>query len=65
MAVAIGRASRPVLCVAPEDDPASGCPAAGAAHYTRVTVPGGHHFGSDYDALAARIAAFVGANTPR
>jgi type IV secretory pathway VirJ component len=28
-------------------------------------VAGGHHFGSDYDALASKIAAFVSATKPR
>jgi type IV secretory pathway VirJ component len=48
-----------VLCVAPADDPDSGCPAGPRPGYERIAIPGGHHFGSDYDALASRIAAFV------
>ena len=62
---AIERAARPVLCLTPEDDATSGCPAGPLPGYTRAPVPGGHHFGSDYDALAARIATFVAANSPR
>jgi type IV secretory pathway VirJ component len=33
--------------------------------YTRVAVAGGHHFGSDYDALAGHIANFVAAEIAR
>lgn len=56
---AIEHAARPVLCIAPEDDPDSGCPTGPFPGYTRAAVVGGHHFGSDYDELASRIAAFV------
>jgi type IV secretory pathway VirJ component len=59
---AIEHAARPVLCLTPEDDAGSGCPTGRSPGYTRATVPGGHHFGSDYDALAAQIATFVSAN---
>ena len=62
---AIERAARPVLCVSSDDDHDSGCPAGPLPAYTRSVVPGGHHFGSDYGELAARIAAFVSANGPR
>lgn len=62
--VGIERAARPVLCVSSEDDPDSGCPATSLPGYTRAVVPGGHHFGSDYDGLASRVTAFVSANTP-
>jgi type IV secretory pathway VirJ component len=62
---AIERAGRPVLCVASEGDTESGCPSGSLPEYTRAVVPGGHHFGSDYDGLASRVVAFVSANTPR
>lgn len=62
---AIEDAARPVLCLTPEDDSQSGCPAVPRPGYTRAAVPGGHHFGSDYDELASRIAAFVSANSAR
>jgi type IV secretory pathway VirJ component len=62
---AIERAARPVLCVSSEDDADSGCPAGPFPGYTRAVVAGGHHFGSDYDDLASRIAAFVSANAVR
>jgi type IV secretory pathway VirJ component len=56
---AILGSSRPVLCLAPDDDHGSGCPETAHEGYTRVAVPGGHHFGAEYDDLAARIATFV------
>ena len=62
---AIARAARPVICVATDDDPDSGCPAGPLPGYTRSVVSGGHHFGSDYGGLASRIAAFVSANAAR
>jgi type IV secretory pathway VirJ component len=62
---AIGRAARPVLCVSPADEPDSGCPQGVLPGYTSAIVPGGHHFKSDYDGLAARIAAFVSENSAR
>jgi len=65
VAAAIDRAARPVLCLLPADDPSSGCPPSGAAGYTRTTIAGGHHFGSDYDDLASRLASFVESNSAR
>jgi type IV secretory pathway VirJ component len=62
---AISRAARPVLCVATDDDPDSGCPAGPLPAYTRSVVPGGHHFGADYGGLASRIADFVSTNAAR
>ncbi len=59
VASAIEHAGRPVLCMVPADDEHSGCPAGGGTGYERATVPGGHHFGADYDALAAKIASFI------
>ena len=62
---AIVAASRPVLCVATDDDPDTGCPTGPLPAYTRSAIPGGHHFGADYAGLASRIAAFIDANPPR
>jgi type IV secretory pathway VirJ component len=65
VAGAIDRAARPVLCLVPDTDRGSGCPPGGGAGYTRAAIPGGHHFGADYDVLAARVASFVKALDPR
>jgi hypothetical protein len=59
---AIEHAGRPVLCLLPADDAESGCPKSALPGYTRSAVPGGHHFGADYEELASRIATFVTAN---
>jgi len=64
VAAAIDHATRPVLCLVPEDDPGSGCPPVGGPGYTRATIAGGHHFGADYDELASRVASFVKAHGP-
>jgi len=64
VAASIERAGRPVLCVS-SDDPDSGCPSGPLPGYTRVAAPGGHHFGSDYDGLASRIAGFISSNERR
>lgn len=61
---AIERAGRPVLCVSSEGDDDSGCPASTLPGYARAALPGGHHFGSDFDGLASRVASFVTANGP-
>lgn len=65
VAAAIERAARPVLCISSSDDASSGCPKDLRAGYTRDLIPGGHHFGSDYETLASKIAAFVSANETR
>jgi type IV secretory pathway VirJ component len=62
---AIERAARPVLCVSSDDEKDSGCPPGPLPGYTHAVVPGGHHFGSDYDDLASRVAAFISASRPR
>jgi type IV secretory pathway VirJ component len=62
---AIEHAGRPVLCLLSEDDSDSGCPPGAHPGYTRAPVPGGHHFKSDYDGLAARIATFVSETATR
>jgi len=62
VARAIEAEQRPVLCLVPDDDGVSGCPSAARPGYERATLPGGHHFGSNYDGLASRVAAFVSNN---
>lgn len=59
VAPSIETTSRPVLCLAPEKDNDTGCPTVARPGYSRQTLPGGHHFGSDYDEIASRIVAFV------
>lgn len=62
---AIEHAGRPVQCIPSSDDDESGCPEGAIDLYTREVVPGGHHFGSDYDALASRMAAFIAKHEAR
>ncbi len=54
--------SRRVLCLEPSSEDSSGCPVRPGAGVTREVVPGGHHFGGDFAALADRILAFVRAD---
>ncbi|HZI93706.1 MAG TPA: AcvB/VirJ family lysyl-phosphatidylglycerol hydrolase [Patescibacteria group bacterium] len=49
----------PVLCLDAAQHGPSGCPSATIRGLTHVNMPGGHHFGGDYDALAARILDFM------
>jgi type IV secretory pathway VirJ component len=42
------------LCVYSDDDESS-CPDAASATLHAVSLPGGHHFGGDYDRVAALI----------
>jgi type IV secretory pathway VirJ component len=44
-----------LLCIYGQDEDDSVCPHLDAALATRVALPGGHHFGGGYDAIAARI----------
>jgi len=44
-----------VQCIQGEDEDDSGCPAAGKLGDEHVVLPGGHHFGGDYETVAARI----------
>jgi type IV secretory pathway VirJ component len=62
-AIAASR-SASILCLHGSDDRESGCPAAGRG-VTTVTLPGGHHFGGDYDGIAARILEFMNGAPPR
>ncbi len=49
----------PVLCVDTADNDRSGCHGARNPKLEQLEVPGGHHFGGDYDALAGRILTFL------
>ncbi len=65
---AVERAPLPVLCLEPSGDRETGCPAGAAPHVERARVAGGHHFGGDFDGVAARMLAFMEAreeNTTR
>ncbi|HEU4403170.1 MAG TPA: AcvB/VirJ family lysyl-phosphatidylglycerol hydrolase, partial [Candidatus Polarisedimenticolia bacterium] len=60
----VGRALRalsglPILCLDPSDHEESGCPEQGTATLTRATRSGGHHFGGDFEGLAAHILTFL------
>jgi type IV secretory pathway VirJ component len=54
-ALASGRLP-PVLCLEPAGEDHSGCVGPGVE---KVSLPGGHHFGGDFGALAARILRFL------
>jgi type IV secretory pathway VirJ component len=54
---------RPVLCLEPSSEEASGCPPHSGAGVTHESLPGGHHFGGDFAALAGRILEFLRART--
>jgi len=43
------------VCVYGQDERDSLCPELAPAHVRPIALSGGHHFGGDYDALAARI----------
>jgi type IV secretory pathway VirJ component len=45
----------PVLCIYGGDDADSLCPTLAAGVAELVTLPGGHHFGGDYDVVVRRI----------
>jgi type IV secretory pathway VirJ component len=48
------------LCVYGTDERGSLCPELAPLHARLLPLSGGHHFGGDYDALAARILAAIG-----
>jgi len=63
-----GRATRPelaratgarVLCLYGSDESDSPCRALAGARMKSVALPGGHHFGGDYAALARQVAEFA------
>ncbi|WP_428421512.1 virulence factor family protein [Methylibium sp.] len=47
------------LCIYGTDERDSLCPQLAPRHARTLALPGGHHFGGDYDALAARILESV------
>jgi type IV secretory pathway VirJ component len=53
-----------VLCLRPVEERDSPCVDARAPGLEAVALPGGHHFGGDYDALAARILEHAGESVP-
>jgi type IV secretory pathway VirJ component len=52
-------AARDTLCLYGLDEKDSLCPELAPEHARAMPLAGGHHFGGDYDALAARILAAV------
>ena len=48
------------LCVYGQDETDSLCPSLAPAHARLLALPGGHHFGGDYDALASRMLEAIG-----
>jgi type IV secretory pathway VirJ component len=53
------------LCIYGLDEKDSLCPQLSPAHAQALALAGGHHFGGDYGALAARILQAVPADAPR
>ncbi len=49
----------PVLCLESTGAAGSGCPAKDVRDLSRQRLPGGHHFGGDFDGLAERILTFM------
>jgi type IV secretory pathway VirJ component len=56
---ALKLSARDTLCLYGLDEKDSLCPELAPAHARALPLAGGHHFGGDYDALAARILAAV------
>ncbi|MDP9046028.1 MAG: virulence factor, partial [Pseudomonadota bacterium] len=48
------------LCVYGQDEKDSLCPTLSPAHARLLELPGGHHFGGNYEALAGRILDAIG-----
>lgn len=53
-----------VLCVQGADEDDSLCPELGPEQAERMVLAGGHHFGGDYEAIAARIRTAAGLGPP-
>jgi type IV secretory pathway VirJ component len=53
-----------VLCVQGADEDDSLCPELGPEQAERMVLAGGHHFGGDYEAIAARIRTAAGLGAP-
>lgn len=49
----------PVLCMDGSEEDASGCHGAKVPSVQHVGLPGGHHFGGDFHAVATRIVQFL------
>ena len=54
----------PILCLEPAEGDETGCPADPQPNLVRVRMPGSHHFGGDYDAVAERILGFLRGSEP-
>lgn len=52
------------LCIHGSDERDSLCPQLAPKHVRALALPGGHHFGGDYDALAGRILEAVPVSPP-
>ncbi|WP_129447743.1 virulence factor family protein [Methylibium sp. Pch-M] len=52
------------LCIHGSDERDSLCPQLAPKHVRALALPGGHHFGGDYDALAGRILEAVPSAAP-
>ncbi|MDE3155818.1 MAG: hypothetical protein KGN76_11985, partial [Acidobacteriota bacterium] len=64
VAPAVKEVGLPTLCMAGSKEDESGCTAIeGTPGMDVVHLPGGHHFGDDYDALTERILTFIHART--
>jgi type IV secretory pathway VirJ component len=50
---------RPVLCLEPSSGEDSGCPSKPGPGVRRESLPGGHHFGGEFAALAGRMLEFL------
>ncbi len=53
------------LCIHGSDERDSLCPQLAPKHVRALALPGGHHFGGDYDALAGWILEAVPSSPPR